>query len=505
MKQPLINNDRFVLLCFFLSVIFSGFPQNKQVDSLKLVLNSASAIADTQRIKALNDLSWYYREEGNLEEAIKTAAEAKALAQKNRYTRGLITSVSYLGLSYQSMNNYGAALEYFSEAEKLYEVYPDKTGSANNQTNIGNVLADKGNYPAAIEKYYKALKIYEAVRNKEGIASTYNNLGIVYSYQENFEKTLEYFNKALNINQELGRKKSVINCLGNMGNVYYFMHQYGKALEYHFKATELNEQTGNKWGLSDNYGNIAAVYIEQTDSDFIKQGLKPADRYSLSIKYARKALLLNEELGSKLGIVSGYLNIGWIFFKQKKYEESYMHLQKAYAIAKENGLLEYVKEAAQKLSTLFHERGDDKRALGYYKDFIAAGDSLKNEENTKKQTALEMNYEFEKKEAAAKMEQEKKDAVAAAESRKQKIVIYSVSGGLVLILLLAGVIFRSLRLNQKKNRIITEQKEAVERQKEIVEEKQKEILDSIHYAKRIQTALLPGDAFLAKNLKGVKK
>ncbi|MGZ3904892.1 MAG: hypothetical protein ACXVC6_14425 [Bacteroidia bacterium] len=39
------------------------------------------------------------------------------------------------------------------------------------------------------------------------------------------------------------------------------------------------------------------------------------------------------------------------------------------------------------------------------------------------------------------------------------------------------------------------------KQHEIIEEKNKEILDSLHYAKRIQQALLPQDVYIAKNLK----
>jgi hypothetical protein len=34
----------------------------------------------------------------------------------------------------------------------------------------------------------------------------------------------------------------------------------------------------------------------------------------------------------------------------------------------------------------------------------------------------------------------------------------------------------------------------------MVDEKQKEILDSIHYAKRIQTALLPNEKYIDKTL-----
>ena len=62
------------------------------------------------------------------------------------------------------------------------------------------------------------------------------------------------------------------------------------------------------------------------------------------------------------------------------------------------------------------------------------------------------------------------------------------------------MVFRSYRLKKKDNVIIEGQKKEVEQQKNIIEEKQKEILDSIHYAKRIQTALLANKEMLKNNI-----
>jgi hypothetical protein len=42
-------------------------------------------------------------------------------------------------------------------------------------------------------------------------------------------------------------------------------------------------------------------------------------------------------------------------------------------------------------------------------------------------------------------------------------------------------------------------------QKKIVEEHQKEIIDSINYASRIQKALMPNEKFIDKNIKRIKK
>src|SRR6185369_2686199 len=69
-----------------------------------------------------------------------------------------------------------------------------------------------------------------------------------------------------------------------------------------------------------------------------------------------------------------------------------------------------------------------------------------------------------------------------------------------LVFLLGIVVYRSYRLKKKDNIIIEGQKKEVEMQKHMVEEKQKEILDSIHYAKRIQTALLANKELVKNNI-----
>jgi CHASE3 domain sensor protein len=113
-----------------------------------------------------------------------------------------------------------------------------------------------------------------------------------------------------------------------------------------------------------------------------------------------------------------------------------------------------------------------------------------------------MTYDFEKREAVAdaehKKELENQQILGEEKSRKQKIVIMFVITGLLLVLIFAGFILRSLKVTRK-------QKNTIEEQKDLVEEKQKEILDSIHYAKRIQQSLLPTERYIEKSLKKLKK
>ncbi|HRH11055.1 MAG TPA: hypothetical protein PLU73_06055 [Bacteroidia bacterium] len=66
---------------------------------------------------------------------------------------------------------------------------------------------------------------------------------------------------------------------------------------------------------------------------------------------------------------------------------------------------------------------------------------------------------------------------------------------LLIIVLIIGVfsflLYKRFKLTQTQNELIT-------KQKQLVEEKQNEILSSIHYAQRIQRSLLPTDKFIER-------
>ena len=69
------------------------------------------------------------------------------------------------------------------------------------------------------------------------------------------------------------------------------------------------------------------------------------------------------------------------------------------------------------------------------------------------------------------------------------------------------------RLNNLQVTLVKEKEDEIERIKNVelknanilISEKQKEILDSIHYAKRIQSSLLPTDIYIEKCMNRLKK
>lgn len=87
--------------------------------------------------------------------------------------------------------------------------------------------------------------------------------------------------------------------------------------------------------------------------------------------------------------------------------------------------------------------------------------------------------------------------IKIGEQRLVIVIIFSL-GFISLIFLLFAI--RSNIQRKKANLLLSEQKKEVENQKQLVDEKQKEIVDSINYARRIQTALMAHDKLLSKHL-----
>jgi tetratricopeptide (TPR) repeat protein len=181
----------------------------------------------------------------------------------------------------------------------------------------------------------------------------------------------------------------------------------------------------------------------------------------------------------------------------KKYNDAEEYLTKALKLANILGALDYTKEIEEAFSQLYSQTGKYEQALKHYQKSIAARNKISNEENIKKQTQAEMQFEFDKKEAIANAEQDKRNAVNKEERQKQRVILFSVSGFLFLVILFSIFIYREYRQKRRANI-------EIKLQKQIIEEKQKSILDSIHYAGRIQQSILPTEKYIEKSLNRIK-
>ena len=511
----------FALLCSALN-----FYSQSKIDSLFNLLKADKE--DTVKLTHLNKLSMeYFASRGfdSIEHysfvAIKLAEKLAGSEDKSfarAATKQLLKANVFLGIVNFQSGNYNLAHEYFQIGLKFAKQLNNKAAMANTCANIGLVYYSQGNYPKALDNYLEALRLVEELKDKSGMARFLLNISGVYYEQGDLEKSLDYDLKVLNLAEEIGNIELKGTTYGNIGIIYSKQNKHGKALEHYYKALKIAEEIKDGVNLSACYGNIGQAYQAQGDSA-IAAGNKD---YAFSFKYpkSKECFLLSlktaKESGNINQIPTALAHLGLHYMMTKEYKEVPKYLHEALILSDSIGALNLVKNAYANLSTMYEKSPiplpDSTltktlsleqmrlRSIYYYKKYVALNDSIFSQESKKQMLQKHMNFDFERKQNVAKAEQDKKDIIVEEEKLAQKIIMGGVSLGLVLVIILASVIFKSLRQNQQKNKIITEQKKLVEHQKELVEEKQNEILDSIVYARRIQTALIPSEKYFDKTL-----
>ncbi|MBI4649645.1 MAG: SpoIIE family protein phosphatase, partial [Bacteroidia bacterium] len=182
--------------------------------------------------------------------------------------------------------------------------------------------------------------------------------------------------------------------------------------------------------------------------------------------------------------------------------------------------LQYRKIALEGLSWACAGQGRFKEAYNYYVQFKNVNDSIYNIEKNKQITLAEAQYQNEKKQLLIK-NQESELAMQSEKMKKQKILIYSFIVGILVILIFSILLYRQFRqkkmanimlerknhMIQLQNKEISAQKDEIQSQRDLVTQQKnqieiihKELTDSIHYACRIQQAVLPEDVLLQEIL-----
>ncbi len=527
-----------------------GFSQQYKIDSLKNVLRTAKA--DTNKVITWNLLTKNVMAIGNYDSALVCANDALALSNsligKSTNTEVLITlkkgaaiAITNIGIIHWAHSDFELALKNYYEALYIRESINDKNAIAGSYNNIANVHSQQGNYGEALKNQFIVLKIREEIAkespndatNKKGLAASYNNIGSIYWNQGSYPEALKNYLNALKLFEELGDVRGTSSAYDGIGIVYYSQHNYDEALKNQTKALKIKEELGDKFGLAATYNNIGGICEEKGDYEQAlknytqslrireelgdQQGIAGAyanianislrdGNYQSGIENLNKALKILETIGDQQGIASIYNDFGSAFLNKKGATESDLtqaitYFEKSLPLAKTVGSKEDIKSSYEGLASAFEKKAFINKGNAaywekshlYYKQFILYRDSLVNEENTKKTVQAQMNYEFDKKEENAKIEQAKKDVIVQEEKQKQKLITWFVAAGLLFMVIFAIFIFKSLKTTRS-------QKQIIEKQKETVEEKQKEIIDSINYAKRIQQSILPTETYINKNL-----
>lgn len=354
---------------------------------------------------------------------------------------------------------------------------------SNGLVNKGFVAHNKGDYKTAVSYYHQALALEVKTNDQENIALVYNNIAGVYTDQKLFKEAIEFFKKSLDIRLKLKNESGVGQSYGNLGSVYNEMNDTAMARLYYSKSLEFSIKNNDQMHAAITYNSLGSLFINQGN-------------YKKGLEFYNKSLELNQKVNNQRGVCAALGNISTYYLKKKEYAQARYYALKGMKIAKEIGFPTHIKAMAQTLSAIEERSGNTAGALQYFKLFVNMRDSINSVENSKATLKVQMQFQYDKQKAIDEAVHNKELLLSSEREQKQKLTSLAIGIVLAMMIVFAIFIFNRLQVTNKQKKIIEAQKHLMEEKSIIIEEKQKEIIDSINYAKRIQNTLLANETLL---------
>ncbi len=441
------------IIILFLIVLLKPLSaqSDKYVDSLITVLSKDSPDSIFKKsTPAIHSLASKFEIEDFKPKFIRAFSKLYEAGYNNNNHQQCGRSHFVLGILYDAILKHDSSLHYYFSASREFEKKGDYTSIANCYYRIARIHYYKGNLNDAIRYVNILINHY-----KRGNSTNQENLITPYMF------------------------KAVL--------LQAFPDSSKLAGDFYLRAIKIAEelQSGYLGVLYNNYGE----YIEESSND-----LKAA------LEYFEKAISIDKLKGDGSTSAYAYYCISKVLFKQKKYNDAIKELDRAKAYWIETNRFNDLINGYDLYCRIYENKGDYKNSIFYLRKKVNLNDSLIKLSNSQNMAELDTKYQVEKKDKEL-LKLKEKAAIEQLEKEKQENKSMMLMIGIGVSLLLGGFALYAYLNKQKANKLLDKEKHLVEQQKEILEVKNKEILDSITYAKRIQNAILPADNLFKQSFK----
>ncbi|NQU05369.1 MAG: tetratricopeptide repeat protein [Calditrichaeota bacterium] len=278
-----------------------------------------------------------------LKNAYKDALEwfEKSLADAERINdgSGSITALTQCGLTNKALGDIEKALEYYNRSVEISRSLGNQKSESVNLGNIGVVHHQRGDFDKAMETYNKAFEIAKSIGWKVVQARNLGNLAVLYQFKGERKRALDSYQDKLGLERMMGNQKGEIVTLGNIGMWYAEDGDYDTAISYYQQSLEMAKTVGLMAVVPQQMLNIGLSLHRRGELKEAREILEKAVQTSVEINYkvaedyARRYLgfvlidmeeldlaeaefntarEIAEGIGSKIGIASSKVGVGWI-------------------------------------------------------------------------------------------------------------------------------------------------------------------------------------------------
>lgn len=481
-------------LLIALAVSSISYAQS-EVDSLHDVLNKHPR--DTIGVQALLQLANHYKlSESAL--ALAFAHKAQMMSEELDYTRGLGVAFFTFGRIHSFSNDQQKTMEYFQKALPILEQVGEREKKAMALNWLGSFKYMSGARYEAISLYREAYEISVQSGNMLGIGIHAHNLGMVYDLLGEYDQALSFYQESLQSAVELGDSSKIGGELRIIGSIHDKLSDKSKALEYYGKSLQIFEEIGDMQEKSVVLNSIGIVYHKSGEYNEAKNYYKEAlevfksDQITDKLKLNTKGLILNnigdvyirlgdgkmaleylwrsvelqDSLQNDSGKALALVTIGEAYAALGDYQLAVKYAKEGIRLKEELKDVRNVMLSYGFLAELYQKMGDYKSAYESHIIFKKLADSLINEENIRKTTAMEAAIEFDREKELLEEEQRNEAALYEATLSKERTARNALIACFLLMAILAVVMFLNFRDKRKDNRLLLRQKAEIESQAE---------------------------------------
>ncbi|MBP7808766.1 MAG: tetratricopeptide repeat protein [Bacteroidia bacterium] len=340
-----------------------------------------------------------------------------------------------------------------------------------------------GNYTDALPYINRAFVIADSLNNSLLAATAYGEKGLLLMNVGDFAKAQECILKEISIRTIANASDTIVfGGYNNLAIIYAQTGQMQKAEEHFRLALQTAIKLGHAQGMGNGYNNLGVIKIMQGKLDSV-------------MYYLEKGKVMRMKANDITNLSGSYNNYALYYKELKKYDLALRYADTAYQLANKVHAQNALSEVLDTYYHLYEERGDYKKALDYYRQRREILEEVQNKKIDRKISEYQGSLELQKKQE--ELNESKSQLLLKEEKEsKQKMKMNL----MILVLLSFGV---GIFLVVNRNKKISAANKIISSQKEVIEEKHKDITDSINYAQKIQTALIISEKALSAKVDNV--
>ena len=417
----------------------------------------------------------YYGQYNKLSELIENTFRLKSFEeQQDRYI--------FINDSLNNANLFKTEFAFINLMDKACKDSSNKHLEAIVLISKGNFYLSNANYIRGIETFKKALAIFAADNNYSGLSTVDANLGNAYFYMQDIDKALFYYNKAVSdikkAGNKIGSETKLANCYNSLGTIYCSKGDFVFGRTYFDLAYNIWIKHDDSLSIGYLMNNYALIFYSTGKMDS-------------ALHYFNKALQLKLKFGNNSDKADAFNNLGDYYRKNKNLQLSLEYSFRALKFLDTTIFSRALITSYINLTETYNALKDYKNELKYYKLLKIANDSANIKGQQSRINQIELKNEFDRihlTDSIKAVEEIKLKDAKISEKKQQSYLLIFI---LLLTVIALSLIYSRFKLTKK--------------QKRLIEEKNKEITDSINYAKKIQQSSLPSEKYINKELKRLKE